>query len=152
MGEQPIPARVDAWLVAGVTLLLATVVAIALTLFGSDAVTPGVRIVIAVLALGMVLATLAVTVPVRYAFEDGGVFVRAGLLRLRLAYPDIVLAQKRFSPVSGAAWSWSKVRLVLRQGGLIEIAPRDRDAFLAELARRAPHLRPSPRGLEDPGH
>ncbi len=150
MGEQPIPARVDAWLVAGVVLLLGAIVAIVVPLLGSDAVGTGVRVVIGALALGMVLATLSITVPVRYAFEDGGVFIRAGLLKLRLAYPDIVLAEKRFSPVSGAAWSWVKVRLVLRQGGLIEIAPRDREAFLAELARRAPHLRPSERGLRDP--
>ncbi len=152
LGQVPIPARIDAWLVVGVALLLTAMVAVIAPLLLSDAVAAGVRLLLVVLALGTVLATMAVTVPVRYAFEDGGVFVRAGLLQLRLAYPDIVVAQKRVSPLAGAAWSWVRVRLVLRQGGLIEIAPRDREAFLRELARRAPHLRPSERGLRDPAY
>lgn len=150
MEEQPIPARVDAWLVLALALAFALLVAVIAPLLLADTVRSGVKLLVGGLAAGTILASLAVTVPVRYAFEWGGVFVRAGLLKLRLAYPDIVLAEKLVSPLSGAAWSWVKVRLVLRQGGMVEIAPRDREAFLSELARRAPHLRESPRGLRDP--
>jgi hypothetical protein len=57
------------------------------------------------------------TVPLRYAFEDGGIFIRAGVMRLRLAYPDIVLAEKVVSPLSSAAWSMVKVRLAAGAGG-----------------------------------
>lgn len=150
MEEQPIPARIDTWLVLALTLGFAVLVTVITPLLLADSVRWAVKLLVAGLAAGTILASLTVTVPVRYAFEWGGVFVRAGLLKLRLAYPDIVVAEKLVSPLSGAAWSWVKVRLVLRQGGMVEIAPHDREAFLAELALRAPHLRESPRGLRDP--
>ena len=150
MQEQPIPARVDAWLAVGAVIAALGVIALITPLLLDPGVALAVRVLVAVLAVGFIGATLAVTVPVRYAFEGGGVLVRAGLLTIRLAYPDIVVAAKLVSPLSNAAWSWVKVRLVLRQGGMIEIAPRDREAFLAELARRAPHLREHARGLRDP--
>jgi hypothetical protein len=150
MEQRVIPARVDAWLVVALVLVLTVMAAVIAPLLAAAGVPLGVKLLVGGLGLGTVLASLAVTVPVRYAFEGGGVFVRAGLLRLRLAYPDIMAAEKLVSPLSGAAWSWVKVRLVLRQGGMVEIAPRDREAFLAELAARAPHLQASPRGLRDP--
>ena len=150
MQEQAIPARVDAWLVLGAAVAALALLALIAPLLADPDVALAVRILVAALALGFIGATLAVTVPVRYVFEGGGVLVRAGLITIRLAYGDIVVAAKLVSPLSNAAWSWVKVRLVLRQGGMIEIAPRDRDAFLAELARRAPHLREHARGLRDP--
>lgn len=150
--QQAIPARVDLWLVALAALALALVVAIITPLLADADVPVGVRALIGTLAAGFVIASLAVTVPVRYAFEDGGILVRSGLLTIRLAYGDIAVAATLLSPLSGAAWSWVKVRLVLRQGGMIEIAPRDRQAFLAELQQRAPHLREHPRGLRDPAY
>jgi len=116
-----VPARVDPWVVVLVTVALAAVTAILLPLF-----------------------------PVRYRLEAPGFTVRAGLLTLRFAYRDIVRADRVISPLSGPAWSLVRVRLALDGGGWIEVAPRDREAFLRELAARAPHLRPSPRGLADP--
>ena len=149
---EPIPARVDAWLVLALALAALAFAALITPLLIDPDVALGVRLLVAAFALGTLVAGLAVSVPVRYAFEWGGVCVRAGFLTIRLAYPDIVSASKLVSPLSNAAWSWVKVRLTLRQGGAIEIAPRDREAFLAELARRAPHLREHPRGLRDPTH
>jgi hypothetical protein len=35
-------------------------------------------------------------------------------------------------------------------GGWVEVAPRDREGLLAELAERCRHLRATPRGLADP--
>lgn len=148
--HERIPARVDVWLVVLAVVAVLAVAAIITPLLRDPDVPGAIRALVGLLALGFVGASLAVTVPVRYAFEWGGVFVGAGFLRIRLAYPDIVVAAKVTSPLSNAAWSWVKVRLVLRQGGAIEIAPRDREAFLAELSRRAPHLREHPRGLRDP--
>lgn len=144
------PARVDAWLVVVLLLAGALMVALVSPLLSAASVPLAIRVLVASLGVGAVVASLVVTVPVRYVFEGGGVLVRAGVLTIRLAYPDIAVAAKVVSPLSGAAWSWVKVRLVLRQGGMIEIAPRDREAFLAELARRAPHLREHPLGLRDP--
>ena len=147
-----VPARVDAWLLAALALATLGMLFVVMPLLTSDTVPLAVRLLVGGLGIGTVAAGLAVTVPVRYVFEGGGVYVRAGLITMRLAYPDIAVASKVLSPLSGAAWSWVKVRLVLRQGGMVEIAPRDREAFLAELARRAPHLRPHARGLRDPGY
>ena len=145
-----VPIRVDAWLLAALALATLGMLAVVWPLLTSDTVALGVRLLVGGLGIGTIAAGLSVTVPVRYVFEGGGVYVRAGLVTMRLAYPDIAVASKLVSPLSGAAWSWVKVRLVLRQGGMVEIAPRDREAFLRELARRAPHLRPHARGRRDP--
>jgi len=147
-----VPARVDAWLLGALALATLGMLALVLPLLTNDTVSPAVRLLVGGLGIGTLVAGLAATVPVRYVFEGGGVYVRAGLITMRLAYPDIAVAAKVVSPLSGAAWSWVKVRLVLRQGGMVEIAPRDREAFLVELARRAPHLQPNARGLRDPGY
>jgi hypothetical protein len=147
-----VPVRVDAWLVAVVVLMMSVIVIAVAPLVRDPDLLPTVRYLVAAMAALTIALTFGFTVPLRYAFEDGGVYVRAGLVRMRLAYPDIARAEKVLSPLTSAAWSMVKVRLVLAQGGLIEIAPKDRDAFLAELAKRAPHLRPSKRGLVDPSH
>jgi hypothetical protein len=145
-----VPIRVDPYLVAVAVAMMAVIVVAVVPLVRDPDVLPTVRLLVAAMAVVTIGLTFGFTVPLRYAFEDGGVFVRAGLMRLRLAYRDIAKAEKVVSPLSSAAWSMVKVRLVLAQGGLIEIAPKDRDAFLTELARRAPHLQPSERGLVDP--
>jgi hypothetical protein len=145
-----VPIRVDTWLVGGVVLLMGLLVAAVVPLMLAPDVADRTKGLVAVLAFATVALTFGVTVPLRYAFEEHTLFVRAGIMRMRLAYPDIVLAEKVVSPLSSAAWSMVKVRLVLGQGGLLEVAPRDREAFLEELARRAPHLEPSERGLVDP--
>jgi hypothetical protein len=145
-----VPIRIDPWLVGAVMLLMGLLVAAVVPLVLAPDVADRTKLLVAALAFATVALTFGVMVPLRYAFEDDAVFIQAGLMRMRLAYPDIVLAEKVVSPLSSAAWSMVKVRLVIGQGGLIEIAPRDRDAFLEELARRAPHLQPSERGLVDP--
>jgi hypothetical protein len=145
-----VKVRIDPWLVAVAVAMMAVIVFAVVPLVLDPGVLTGVRIAVGAMALVTIGLTFGFTVPLRYAFEDGGVFVRAGLVRMRLAYRDIARAEKVVSPLSSAAWSLVKVRLVLAQGGLIEISPQDRDAFLAELARRAPHLQPTPKGLADP--
>ena len=145
-----VPARVDPWVVAVVTVALAVVTAILLPLFLDPQVAVLAKSGIAVMWFGAVGLTLGMSLPVRYRFEGPGFTVRAGLLTLRFAYRDIVRADRVISPLSGPAWSLVRVRLALDGGGWIEVAPRDREGFLEELAARAPHLRPSPRGLADP--
>jgi hypothetical protein len=145
-----VPIRVDRWLVVAVVLVLSLLVAAVVPLMLAPDVAERTKWLVGAMALATVALTFGVTVPLRYAFEHDGIFIRAGIMRMRLAYPDIVLAEKVVSPLSSAAWSMVKVRMVLGQGGLLEIAPRDREAFLEELGRRAPHLRPTERGLADP--
>ncbi len=145
-----VPARVDLWLVAVVVVALVGLGLIVGPLLLDPDVTPLVKGVVGAMGLGALALTLGVSVPVGYRLEPQGFTVRAGLLTLRLAYRDIVRAQPVLSPLSGPAWSLVRVRVALDGGGWVEVAPRDRDAFLAELAARAPHLEPYGRGLIDP--
>ncbi len=145
-----VPIRVDRWLVVAVVAVMSLLVAAVVPLMLAPDVAERTKWLVGAMALATVALTFGVTVPLRYAFEHDSIFIRAGIMRMRLAYPDIVLAEKVVSPLSSAAWSMVKVRMVVGQGGLLEIAPRDRDTFLEELGRRAPHLQPTERGLVDP--
>jgi hypothetical protein len=146
---QHVPARVDLWVVALVVLALFGVALIVTPLLLDARVALGAKALVGTFGAGALLLTLGMAVPVRYWLEPQGLTVRAGALRLRFAYPDIVRADRVISPLSGPAWSLVRVRIALDGGGWIEIAPRDREGFLAELARRAPHLTVAPRGLAD---
>lgn len=145
-----VPVRIDTWLVGVVVVLMGLLVAGVVPLLLDPTVAERTKVLVGALALGTVALTVGVTVPLRYALDPDGIFIRAGFMRTFLAYRDVVLAEKVVSPLSSAAWSMVKVRLVLAQGGLVEIAPRDRDGFLEALGRRAPHLEPTERGLTDP--
>ena len=145
-----VPARVDAWVVVAVAFALLLVTAILVPLFVDPQVAPFAKAGIAAAWLGTVGLTLGMALPVRYRLEGPGFTVRAGVLTLRFAYPDIVRADRVISPLSGPAWSLVRVRLALDGGGWIEVAPRDRERFLTDLAARSPHLRTTARGLADP--
>ena len=136
----PIAPRIDLIVVIATAAVLIGLGALVSPLLGDPSVPWFVRLPIGLLALGTAAFTLAVSLPVRYAFEEQGLFVRAGALRLRFAYRDLRRAVRVLSPLSGPSWSWVRVRLYLDGGGWIEIAPRDREAFLAELSKRAPRL------------
>jgi hypothetical protein len=145
-----VPARVDAWVVLLVALALALVAAIVTPLLLDPTVAIGVKVAVGAMGLGAVGLTLGMAVPVRYRLEREGLTVRAGFLTLRLAYRDIVRVDRVISPLSGPAWSLVRVRVGLDGGGWVEVAPRDREALVAELAARCRHLRATPRGLADP--
>lgn len=149
-GAVRVPARVDGWVVLVVALALLAVTAIVAPLLLDPAVAPAVRVGVGVMWLGAVGLTLGMAVPVRYLLEREGLTVRAGFLTLRLAYRDIVRVDRVISPLSGPAWSLVRVRVGLDGGGWVEVAPRDREGLLAELATRCRHLRATPRGLADP--
>jgi len=144
-----VPARVDPWVVGAVVVALVAVTAILVPLLLDPRVAALARIGIGVMWLGAVGLTLGMSLPVGYRLEGRGLAVRAGLLTLRFAYPDIVRADRVISPLAGPAWSLVRVRLGLDGGGWIDVAPRDREGFLRELAARAQHLRSVPRGLAD---
>jgi hypothetical protein len=145
-----LPARVDAWVVLVVALALLLVTAIVAPLLLDPRVAAAVKVAVGFMWFGAVGLTLGMAVPVRYLLEPEGLTVRAGFLTLRLAYRDIVRVDKVISPLSGPAWSLVRLRVGLDGGGWVEVAPRDREALLAELAARCRHLRRTPRGLADP--
>jgi hypothetical protein len=147
---QAVPARIDWWLVGLVVVALLGVAVIVLPLLLDPRVALAAKALVGSFGAGALLLTLGMAVPVRYTLEPEGLTVRAGLLQLRFAYRDIVRADRVISPLSGPAWSLVRVRVALDGGGWIEIAPRDREGFLTELARRAPQLTAAPRGLADP--
>lgn len=146
----PVPARVDLWFVAVVVGALALLGAIVAPLLLDPGVALAAKLGVGAAGVGALALTLGTALPVRYLLEPEGFTVRAGFLTLRLAYRDIVRATPLLSPLTGPSWSLVRVRIALDAGGWIEVAPRHRDAFLAELAARAPHLRPHGRGLVDP--
>jgi hypothetical protein len=145
-----LPVRVDVVWVAVVVLLLGGLTALVVPLWLDAAVPLWVKGAVGAMWLGVVGLTLGVALPLRYELEPQGLTVRAGILTLRLAYRDIVRADRLVSPLTAPAWSPFRVRVYLDGGGWVEVAPRDRDGLIAELAARAPHLRPTNRGLVDP--
>lgn len=145
-----IGARVDLWVVAVVLLALLAITFIVAPLLLDPRVVLGAKLFVGAFYFGAIALTLGMSVPVAYTLEGEGLRVRAGLLLLRFAYRDIVRVDRVISPLSGPAWSLVRARVALDGGGWIEVAPRDRDAFLAALQARAPHLKTAPRGLADP--
>ena len=150
MAEERVPARVDLWVVVVVLLALLLITFIVAPLLLDSRVVVAVKMVVGAFYLGAVGLSLGVAVPVRYTLAREGLTVRAGLLTLRFAYRDIVRVDRVISPLSGPAWSLVRARVALDGGGWIEVAPRDREGFLAALQIRAPHLMEAPRGLADP--
>jgi Bacterial PH domain len=70
--------------------------------------------------------------------------VRVGrFLRYDIPIADIREVQPKSSVLSSASWSYDRLEVKYRTpgvGGFLLISPRDRDAFLDELAGRAGHL------------
>lgn len=145
-----VAARVDVLYVAAVIAVFAVFGALVGILVADPNVPWGAKVAVAAMALVGAGLTLGSALPVRYVLEPEGLTVRAGFLTLRLAYRDIVRAVPLVSPLTGPSWSLVRVRVALDGGGWIEIAPRDRDGFMAALAGRAPHLRAHGRALVDP--
>lgn len=145
-----VPARVDAVFVAVLLAAMGVLVALVAPLLLDPDVAVAVKVAVGAMGVGALVLTLGTALPVRYLLEPEGFTVRAGFLTLRLAYRDIVRATPLLSPLTGPSWSLVRVRVALAEGGWVEVAPRDRAAFLTELAARAPHLEPHGRGLVDP--
>ena len=146
----PVPARVDVVFVAVVLAAMGVLIAVVMPLLLDPDVAVAIKLAVGAMGVGALTLTLGMALPVRYLLEPEGFTVRAGFLTLRLAYRDIVRATPLLSPLTGPSWSLVRVRVALDAGGWVEVAPRDREAFLAELAARAPHLEPYGRGLIDP--
>jgi hypothetical protein len=149
MASERVPVRVDVWWVGVVATGVAILLAVVSPLLLDAAVAWPLKLLVGAFAAGTLALTFGVSIPLRYLLEPEGVTVRAGVLTLRFAYRDIIRIDRVVSPLSGPSWSPVRVRMAMRAGGWIEIAPRDREAFLASVRARAPHLKPSPRGLRD---
>jgi len=135
------PAQHDAWvvLVVGLALLgmLGSVVAVWLDPGATEARVPAL-----VMSLVVLAGIRFLMVPLRYELTLDELRVRAGLTRHRIAWADLVRVEVGWSLVSSttAGLSLQRVRLVGVRGRVLEVAPRDRVGFVAEVLARAPQL------------
>jgi len=135
------PVHVDRWvfgvLAASLVVMVAAVVAVALDPDAGGALWWVALSTVAILALVPLL-----TLPTRYELTLEELRVRSGLLRTRLAWADVVRVELTFSLVSSttAAWTFQRVALVTEGGRVLEVGPRDRLGFVAEVLARAPQL------------
>ncbi|MDP1579697.1 MAG: PH domain-containing protein [Candidatus Didemnitutus sp.] len=136
--DRPFRSRIDLWLV--ILLMLAVLApvaaAIGLHLQGES---KGVWL----LAIwGTLVGTLVaiLSFPLRYTLRADRLHLQSGLLQWDVLYRDMRSAAKSINPLAAPAWSLLRVKIVTIDGSLVLISPDDRDAFLAELRQRCPHL------------
>ena len=121
-------SKVDTWL--GAVLVLGA----GSTLWGSVHTGQWLPIALTVAVFGLLVF------PMRYELHEDALVVRAGLIRYRRPYAAITGAIPNHNLLSAPALSIDRL-LITSKGGLgVNISPADRDAFLAALAARAPHL------------
>jgi membrane protein YdbS with pleckstrin-like domain len=141
-GPLRIPVGVDRWMV----WLLAFAAPAVLVSGVAPAFDPSASpadLWISLSATTLVVALVAAfAVPLRYEMTLDELRVRAGLLRYRLRFADLVRLQPFDSPLSSATapWTMRRVRLVDTRGRRIDVGPKDRVGFLAEVLARAPQL------------
>jgi hypothetical protein len=85
--------------------------------------------------------------PQKYETTDRGLFIRATLFRRFIPYGAITQAE-RCSGGRSLALALDGVSIHFGLKNELRISPADPDAFLADLAARAPHLRRRGPGLE----
>lgn len=76
-----------------------------------------------------------------YTFTATALVARCGPLAEQIAYDTVRGAKRSASVMSGFAMSLHRIAIEYDGYNSILISPDDRGAFLAELARRAPHAR-----------
>jgi hypothetical protein len=105
------------------------------------------RLTMLVFYVGLAAVFRVLVIPTRYALTIDEIRVQAGLTRYRLAWADLVRVEAGWSLLSSttASWTLRRVRLVTERGRTLELGPRDRLGFVAEVLARAPHLVPDPR-------
>lgn len=81
-----------------------------------------------------------VVFPMHYELQADALVVRAGLIRYRRPYADITAAKPNRSPFSAPAMSLDRLLISSKKGLGVNISPAKREAFIAALAERAPHL------------
>src|SRR5579872_3565176 len=118
------PNRNDWWLVAAFALAIAASLGVGLYWIGVPS---------------LMLFVLCIY-PQKYETTDHGLFIRAPLFRRLIPYGAITKAE----PCTGGRSLALALDAVSIRYGLkneLRISPADRDAFLADLAAHAPHLK-----------
>ena len=130
--------KVDAW--TWIVLSLAGVMMVGSALTRALAADSLSAMLAAFAAPALVTATVGlVALPTRYELHARELVVRSGILRYRVAYPDIQTVVPSHNVLAAPAWSLDRLKIV-RGFGYLLISPRDKQAFLTALAERTPHL------------
>jgi len=139
------PARWDPWAVAIVAGALLAMLGSAIAVW-LDPGAGATRVPVLVMVVVVFAGIWALMLPLRIEFTMEALRVRAGLLRRSIAFADLVRVESTWSLVSTptSGLSLQRVRLVDVRGKVLEVGPRDRVGFLAEVLARAPQL------VEDP--
>jgi hypothetical protein len=135
------PVQVDRWVIGvlAVSALAMVTVPVAVAL---DPTASGDVWWVALMTIGIWALVVVLTLPTLYELTLDELRVRSGVLRTSLRWADVVRVELTFSPVSSttAAWTFQRVSLVTQGGRVLEVGPRDRLGFVAEVLARAPHL------------
>ncbi|MBI4614039.1 MAG: PH domain-containing protein [Planctomycetes bacterium] len=132
-------SKVDLWLAAFLGLLpLVTVVVTASSAFAGDR--PGIWIGTAAFALVLALYG-GLIFPMSYEVGPEHLVIRHGLVRRRIPIAGIRGVKPSRNPLSSPALSLARLHVDYGSFLGVLISPRDRGAFLDDLAMVAPHLR-----------
>ena len=139
------PVQVDLWVVAILGAALLGMVGSGVAVWLDPGATEA-RIPVLVMILVVLTLVWALMIPTHYRFTLDELRVRAGLIRYRIAWADLVRVEQTWSLVSNttSTWTMRRVRLVDLRGRVLEVGPRDRPGFLAEVLARAPQLAEDP--------
>ena len=135
-------SKTDAWLAASIWGGCA--IAFFAVFFASkkDLPNDSLRLLVALLPLAL---TTAMIVPLYYEVRGSNLVIRCGLIIFqRVPIADIVLAEPSRCAASAPAMSLDRLLIQYRAGERVRsvlISPKDKQAFLTDLAGAAPHLR-----------
>ena len=133
-------SKVDAWV--AIAIAIGPVAALVAAIGGSLSGAPGAAVVGWLMVVGVVALYAFIVWPIAYELHATELVVCFGRVRTRIAYGEIRGVKPSRSLVAGP--SYSTDRLAIDRGGRglpVLVSPADRDRFLADLARRTPHLR-----------
>jgi len=135
------PVQHDAWVVVVVGMALLGMLGSVVSVWLDPGATAA-RVPALVMSLVVLAGIRVLMVPLRYELTLDELRVRAGLTRSAIAWSALVRVEVVWSLVSNttAGLSLRRVRLVGVRGRVLEVAPRDRLGFVAEVLARAPQL------------
>jgi hypothetical protein len=136
------PSKVDTWLAALLIVLvlggLGTLVGGVIALVHGSIAGALINLGIGVFLLGLLGL---VVYPVHYTLSASELKIRHGVMTTTIALKDISAAYPSKNPISSPALSLDRLRIDYDGGvGFAMISPRDKQAFLRDLADRAEHL------------
>ena len=140
MTDPVFPSRVDTWLAAVLVIsaLVALKAAVLVVLAGVP-LGPSIAAVVMTFGIGLPVWLLRST---HYTVTAQDLRIVSGPFRWTIPLTDIRSVTPTRSPLSSPALSLERLRILYGSDKAIMVSPRDRDGFLAELARRGAVVTP----------